>query len=328
MAKILELFSQPVYLSEDKYILNNEEQESFENVAGVENLLNHTSQNRRYLEKENLKNLNKLIADNTDIKGDAGKIVNGKFKYNESVFKQTKNQKQRFFDYFKELFNIKEGRAEILKQAKNNPELAKIVSQLKPNKAGMYSFPAQLEMIEVPASVSKALNIAGKVVKTVGKGAGLAEPVFALYNFSDAVDQGASLGQSTEYVVNKFFEDVVNMPALVYGGGKYIKDKFSKEDAKFELPYEATFARDKLQKTIDQTDPEIIKARLAERDFDTQVLPNLTMVDDIDIPASKEEIGAAKDAFMQEKDVDLSVLEKPKKSPFGKYNEQIKKLVF
>ena len=279
-------------------------------------------------QKSNLDKLNKLIAENTDIKGKAGSIVDGKFKYNASVFKQGQTQKQRFFNYFKEIFNIPEGRVEILKQAKNNPELAKIVSKLKPNKAGMYSFPAQLETIEVPASVSKALNIAGKVVKTVGKGAGLAEPVFALYNFSDAVGKGASLGQSTEYVVNKFFEDVVNMPALVYGGGKYVKDKFSGEDAKFELPYEATFARDKLQKTIDQTDPEIIKARLAKRDFDTQVRPNLTMVDDIDIPASKEEIDKAKDVFMKEKDVDLSVLDKPKKSTFGKYNEQIKDLVF
>ena len=73
-----------------------------------------------------------------------------------------KIKRQRFFDYFKELFNIKEGRAEILKQAKNNPELAKIVSsELKQNKAGMYSFPAQLEMVEVPTSVSKALNVAG-----------------------------------------------------------------------------------------------------------------------------------------------------------------------
>ena len=101
------------------------------------------------------------------------------------------------------------------------------------------------------------------------------------------------------------------MPALVYGGGKYIKDKFSGEDAKFELPYEATFARKKLKETIDRTDPEIIKARLAERDFDTQVLPNLTMVDDINIPASKEEIDMAEDLFMKDKGVDLSVLDDP-----------------
>lgn len=66
MAKILELFSQPVYLSEDKYLLNNKEQESFKNVTGVENLLNHTSQNRRYLEEENLKNLKKFVLDNVN----------------------------------------------------------------------------------------------------------------------------------------------------------------------------------------------------------------------------------------------------------------------
>ena len=33
------------------------------------------------------------------------------------------------------------------------------------------------------------------------------------------------------------------------------------------------------------------------------------MVDDIDIPASKEEIDTAKDLFMKDKDVDLSVLD-------------------
>ena len=45
------------------------------------------------------------------------------------------------------------------------------------------------------------------------------------------------------------------------------------------------------------------------------------------MPASKKEIDKAKDVFMKEKDVDLSVLDKPKKSPFGKYNEQIKDLL-
>ncbi len=84
-------------------------------------------------QKSNLDKLNKLIAQNTNIKGKAGSIVNGQFRYNASVFKQGQNQKQRFFNYFKEIFNIPEGRAEILKQAKNNPELAKIISQLKRN---------------------------------------------------------------------------------------------------------------------------------------------------------------------------------------------------
>ncbi len=210
----------------------------------------------------------------------------------------------------------------MLRQAKNNPELAKIVSVLENNvsKGGVYSFPAQLENIEVPSSVSRALNVAGKVVKAAGKVAGVAEPVFAMYNFSEAIDKGASAGQSTEYVINKFFEDVVNLPGLAYGGAKYAKDKLSGKETKFELPYEATFARDKLQTTIDQTDPEVIRARLAERDFDTQVLPTMTMVDDMEIPASKTEIEEAKNLFMKERGVDLSVLDnieedKPKLSP-------------
>jgi hypothetical protein len=257
------------------------------------------------------------------------------YKYDASTksVKPTKNfiveykPEVAFKQYFEELFNNSVGRKELLKQSKNNPELAKIVSQLKSNNAGMYSFPAQLERISLPPSVVKALSSVGKIVKGAGVVSGFAEPVFAAYNFSEAIDKGASLGQSGDYVVNKFVEDVVNIPGVVYGGGKYLKDKFLGKDAKFELPYEATFARDKLQKTIDQTDPEIIKARLAKRDFDTQVLPSLTMVDDIDIPASKEEIDKAKDVFMKEKDVDLSVLDKPKKSTFGKYNEQIKDLL-
>ena len=280
--------------------------------------------------KKNLEDLNKITKEAyPQFKGDL-------YKYDASTksVKPTKNfiveykPEIAFKQYFEELFNNSVGRKELLKQAKNNPELAKIVSQLKSNKAGMYSFPAQLEQISLPPSVVKALSSVGKIVKGAGVVSGFAEPVFAAYNFSDAIDKGASLGQSGEYVVNKFVEDVVNIPGVVYGGGKYLKDKFSGKDAKFELPYEATFARKKLKETIDQTDPEIIKARLAERDFDTQVLPNLTMVDDIDMPASKKEIDKAKDVFMKEKDVDLSVLDKPKKSPFGKYNEQIKKLVF
>ena len=262
------------------------------------------------IKKDNLDKLNKLIAENTDIKGKAGAIVNGKFKYNDSIFKQNQSQKKRFFNYFKEIYNIPEGRAEMLKQSTNNPQLAKIVSVLESNKkGGVYSFPAQLENIEVPNSVSRALNVAGKVVKAAGKATGIAEPAFALYNLSEAVDKGASVGQSAEYVVGKFFEDVVNLPGLAYGGAKYAKQKLSGEDAKFELPYEATFARDKLQTTIDQTDPEVIQARLAQRDFDTQILPSLAMVDDMEIPASKEEIDAAQDRFMEERGIDLSVLD-------------------
>ena len=45
MGQILELFSQPVYLSEDKYEINDEEKKCFQNVEAHLNSLNSTSLN-------------------------------------------------------------------------------------------------------------------------------------------------------------------------------------------------------------------------------------------------------------------------------------------
>ena len=70
-----------------------------------------------------------------------------------------------------------------------------------------------------------------------------------------------------------------------------------------------TFADKSLQADVDATAPEILEARKAIRDFDVQVLPGMTMVDDMEIPASKEEIDAAQDRFMDARGVDLSVLD-------------------
>ena len=269
----------------------------------------------------NLTKLNKLINKYTDIKGTAGKIVNGKFKYNEAAFKTT-TQPQRFKQYFTELYNIPEGRAEIIKQAKNNPKLAQIIGMIENNRSanGLYSFPANLENIQIPESVKKALNVAGKVVKVAGKATGIVEPMFAAYNFSDAMGKGASGGEAGQYMVEKFFEDIVNIPALVYGAGKYGLDKatgkgtkagpfdYLETKQKFETPYEATFARDTLDKTIKQKSPEEIKRNLGRIEFDTTILPNMTMVDDMEIPSSKSEINAAKQDFNKAKGIN-SLLE-------------------
>ena len=54
MSQILELFSQPVYLSEDKYEINDEEKKCFQNVEAHLNSLNSTSLNHFYLEKYEL----------------------------------------------------------------------------------------------------------------------------------------------------------------------------------------------------------------------------------------------------------------------------------
>ena len=260
--------------------------------------------------KENLTKLNKLISKYTDIKGNPGKIVNGKFKYNEAAFKTT-NQNQRFKQYFTELYNIPEGKAEIIRQAKNNPRLAQYVGMIENNRSGsgLYSFPAQIENIQIPESIKKALNVAGKVVKVAGKATGIVEPMFAAYNFSDAMGKGASGGEAGQYMVEKFFEDIGNLPGQVIGAGKYGLDKlkgkgtkagpfdYLETKQKFETPYELKFARNKLDKTIEEKSPEEIKRNLGRIEFDTTVLPNMTMVDDMEIPASRSEIQKARTKF-------------------------------
>ena len=72
-----------------------------------------------------------------------------------------------------------------------------------------------------------------------------------------------------------------------------------------------------MQADIDATAPEVLEARKAIRDFDVQVRPGMTMVDDMEIPASKAEIDAAKKEFMDERGVDLSVLDKPEPKKEG-----------
>ena len=191
--------------------------------------------------------------------------------------------------------------------------------------------------IDLPPAIKQAseniLKASGQVLKGGGKLAVVLDPIFAAQDFSKAIDTGVSGGEALSFTAQKFVQDLVNLPRtledLAYTATEKgtFKNFGDKENRIFDYKPK-TFADDFLKNKVEKTDPKILKARLAKRDFDTQVLPNLTMVDDIDIPASKEEIGAAKDAFMQEKDVDLSVLEKPKRTPFGKYNEQIKKLVF
>ena len=257
--------------------------------------------------KENLTKLNKLISKYTDIKGTPGKIVNGKFKYNEAAFKTT-TQPQRFKQYFTELYNIPEGRAEIIKQAKNNPKLAQIIGMIENNRSasGLYSFPAQMENVQIPESIKKALNVAGKVVKVAGKATGIIEPVFAAYNFSDAMGKGASGGEAGQYMVEKFFEDIVNIPALVYGAGKYGLDKatgkgtkagpfdYLETKQKFETPYEATFARDQLKENLESM-PKSQKLRnIADLDFNVE-RANMTMGDYLETPAAQQEIEAARE---------------------------------
>jgi len=157
---------------------------------------------------------------------------------------------------------------------------------------------------------------------------GALEPAFAAMNFSEAIDAGLSGKESGLYTVGKFGEDVINIPGILIGAKDYLKDKFTGQGEKagpfdylptkpkFETPYDATFARDWFKKRVDATPEDVKQRRVAERDFDTTVLPNMTMVDDIDMPAPKEEIETAKETFLEERGI--------KKPLFGKYANQIK----
>ena len=160
--------------------------------------------------------------------------------------------------------------------------------------------------------IEQVKNVAGKTLRGFGKAAVVLDPMFAAADASKAFTEGASGKEAANYVVGRFFEGLVNLPALAKGGFDFVVDKARGEDAKFEMPYEATFAQDYLKNVLEQTPKEVLEARKAQLEFDQNVLPGMTMVDDIDIPASKAEIEAARDRFMDEKGVDLSVLDEPK----------------
>ena len=131
------------------------------------------------------------------------------------------------------------------------------------------------------------------------------------------------------------FEDIGNLPGQVIGAGKYGLDKlkgkgtkagpfdYLETKQKFETPYELKFARNKLDKTIEEKSPEEIKRNLGRIEFDTTVLPNMTMKDDMEIPAFRSEIQKAKQNVNKAKGIDSllqdDVEEKPLQ-PKGLYS--------
>ena len=210
-------------------------------------------------------------------------------------------------------------RNRILSAAKNIPAVKKYAAS---QGITLNSFAGFLDFtqagIELPPAIKQAsdniLKASGQVLKGGGKLAVVLDPIFAAQDFSKAIDTGVSGGEALSYTGQKFVQDLANLPRtledLAYTATEKgtFKNFGDKENRIFD--YEPkTFADDFIKDRVEKTNPEVLKARLAKRDFDTQVLPNLTMVDDIDIPASKEEIDMAEDLFMKDKGVDLSVLD-------------------
>ena len=159
--------------------------------------------------------------------------------------------------------------------------------------------------IQLSPALTEAFGNVAKVGGKVLKGAGVvgwaAEPVFAAYNFSDAIGEGLSGKEAGIYTGAKFVEDVVNIPGMVVGAVKWGKGKLTGEDTPFETPYDVTFARDWKEKTAEAIPENVKLRRAAEIKFDNTIGANMRMVDDMDIPASREEIEIARNNFLKEK---------------------------
>ena len=163
------------------------------------------------------------------------------------------------------------------------------------------------------AAVAKATNALGKSLKVLGPITWAAEPAFAAMNFSEAIGEGLSGKEAATYTGGKFVEDVINLPGLAIGATKWLKDKATGEGKKagpfeylptkpkFETPYDVTFARDWKEKRADAIPENVKQRRLAEIEFDTTMLPNMTMVDVMETASSQEEIEKARDTFLKGK---------------------------
>tara|TARA_R110001592_G_scaffold355655_1_gene656526 strand:+ start:223 stop:2178 length:1956 start_codon:yes stop_codon:yes gene_type:complete len=162
--------------------------------------------------------------------------------------------------------------------------------------------------LKIPPSILKSmdniLTVGGKLARGAGKAALVIDPMFAAMDFSKATDQGVSGGQAATYTAGKFGQDLLNLPGLITGAGKYGIDYLQgDENRKFETPYELTFANDYLKDVVAATPEDLLEYRKANRDFDVNVRSGMTMVDDMEIPASRQEIDDAEKLFYEQRGV-------------------------
>ena len=155
---------------------------------------------------------------------------------------------------------------------------------------------------QVQKSLDKVLKYGAKTLRGIGKGAIVLDPMFAAYDFSEAIDRGVGGKEAAKYTGKRFVEGVLNLPDLVASGAKFAKDKAQGKDTEFKTGtlYEPfTFAQESLDKAEAATPKATRLRNIAQRDFDTQVRPGMTMVDDMEIPASREQIKAAEQDFIK-----------------------------
>ena len=163
--------------------------------------------------------------------------------------------------------------------------------------------------IELPPAVrqaaSKILNVSGKVLRGLGKGAVVLDPMFAAYDFSTAIDKGVGGKEAGKYMVKKFGQDVLNLPNTLAGAVKFGSD-FLKGKRGDDLELETdtfykdrTFATDALNEAVENTPHATRLRNIANRDFDVGIGANMSMVDVMETPASRAEMEKARQKYLK-----------------------------
>ena len=163
--------------------------------------------------------------------------------------------------------------------------------------------------VEVPPAVrqsmARVMEAGGKFLRGFGKAAVVIDPMFAAYDFSSATGQGASGKDAGIYAGQRFFEGLANLPDLAGSGIKYASDFLQGkrgDDLKFEQgslykPFD--FAQKNLEEKLAAM-PKSQKLRnIANKDFDVGIGASMRMVDDMEIPASQDEIEKARQKYLK-----------------------------
>jgi len=215
------------------------------------------------------------------------------------------------------IINRKKQAKPILKMSQEILDLTKEIEVVKKHAASkgvsLNSFAGFVDFsqagIELPPAVkqaaSKILNVSGKVLRGAGKAAIVLDPMFAAYDFSTAIDKGVGGKEAGKYMVKKFSQDLLNLPNTLGGavkfGSDFLKGKRG-DDLEFETDTfykDRTFATDSLNEVVKNT-PRSTKVRnIANRNFDVGIGAGMRMVDDMEIPASAEEIEKARQIYLQ-----------------------------
>lgn len=295
-----------------------------------------------------LKELNKITEDAYQKKNvysiKDGKVVSQKISPTTSFAERSKN-------YIETIIKDGTAKQEVIRQLKTSPtlnDMAKDINAIKKYASSkgvtLNSFAGAVDFSqagikfppEIAKSLDKVIKYGGMTLRGFGKAAVVLDPMFAAYDASTAFSQGASGKDAGEYVVKRFFQGIGNLPALVSGGASYLKDKAQGKEAKFEMPYELTFADDTLQKKLAAMPKAEKLKNIANLNFDRTAGANLRIEDYMEMPVSKADIAAMREEnlkdqlgpYYKELSTDKGWREtgevETKKPIFGKYVDQIK----